>query len=344
MLEHKSLNWSQSTYNYSKLTQWVLYIPWVSVLLLLFFQAQFAATLERYGFFPLLIGIVFLGLPHGALDHLVPTRMGFKWAQKPVVVSLYLLAYMAVAGLFFALWFWQPILAFVLFLLASILHWGQGDMRFLEIFLNRLPSSPWGTVVTILLRGSLPILLPVLAFPQTAESLFQNMSMGLGVERLITISPQFVSSGIIFLLALSVLYMLNAVLVSDHWDTLVIDGLELVLLVILFTTIPAYFSLGIYFLFWHSLRHLLRLLTLKESDQHLISQGKWLGTSLRLARDLTPVTVLALAFLAILYVFAESRIASTESFVALYLILISALTMPHLFVVALMDQKPVLKR
>jgi hypothetical protein len=52
-------------------------------------------------------------------------------------MGLYLLSYIAIAALYFGLWLWQPLVAFLGFLLATIFHWGQGDVRFLEIFLNR---------------------------------------------------------------------------------------------------------------------------------------------------------------------------------------------------------------
>lgn len=305
--------------NYPKLTSWVLYIPWLSVLLLLFLQLQLPNQLEHYGFVPLLIGIIFLGLPHGALDHLVPSRMGIKWAQHPLGVSFFLAIYVAIAVSFFALWFWQPSVAFTLFLAASIWHWGQGDLRFLELFLNRSPSALWGSLSSILLRGSLPIALPLLAFPETAQSLFNHMGISLGFNASFIISANHITVGLVFLLVLSCLYMLNALLVSNNPLTLATDGLELVLLVVLFSTIPAYISVGVYFLLWHSLRHLLRLLLLRPNDRVLIKKGRWLRCSLRLAKDLTPITLVALCFLFALYFFARDRVATTESFIALYL-------------------------
>lgn len=61
-----------------------------------------------------------------------------------------------------------PRLAFAGFLLKTVLHWGQGDLRFLEIFVGRLRPTRWGVWVTLLVRGAIPVTLPVLAFPETA--------------------------------------------------------------------------------------------------------------------------------------------------------------------------------
>jgi beta-carotene 15,15'-dioxygenase len=112
----------------------LLGISWLAVCSLCLLHVVFPHILEQYALYALVVGIVFLGLPHGALDHLVPLRMGFAWGKNPLGISLYLLAYMAIAALYFGLWLWQPLLAFIGFLLATVFHWGQGDVRFLEIF------------------------------------------------------------------------------------------------------------------------------------------------------------------------------------------------------------------
>jgi beta-carotene 15,15'-dioxygenase len=320
----------------------LLVISWLAVCLLCGLQVVFPHFTEQYGLYSLVVGIVFLGLPHGALDHLVPLRMGFAWGKKPLGLGLYLLAYLAIAAFYFGLWLWQPLAAFLGFLLATVFHWGQGDVRFLEIFLGRQRLSKWGAGVSILLRGSLPMVLPVLAFPETAESLYLNAAKGLGLSPL----PLNLSSSIIglslttYILILFALYIVNAVKVSANSWTLRMDVAELALLTLLFCTVPAYMSVGIYFIAWHSLRHLARLIILKETDTDKLKRGLWQKPVQRLVLDLLPITLAALGLLVGLYFWKARHVTSLETFVALYLVLISALTKPHLVVVALMDYAP----
>lgn len=268
--------------------------------------------------------------------------MGFAWGKRPVGIALYLLAYMAIAAAYFGLWLWQPLVAFVGFLLATVFHWGQGDVRFLEIFLNRQRSSQWGAGISILLRGSLPMVLPVLAFPETAASLYTNAAKGLGLSPL----PLDLASPIIvmglgsYMLILFGLYILNAVKVSATPWALRMDMFEIALLTLLFCTVPAYMSVGIYFIAWHSLRHLARLIVLKQNDTDKLKQGLWQKPVKRLILDLLPITLAAIALLVGLYFWKAQHVGSLETFVALYLVLISALTKPHLVVVALMDYAP----
>jgi beta-carotene 15,15'-dioxygenase len=320
----------------------LLSVSWLVVALLCVFQVAFPTLTKQYGLYSLVIGIIFLGLPHGALDHLVPLRMGFTWGRKPLGLGLYLLAYLGIAALYFGLWLWQPLVAFVGFLVATIFHWGQGDVRFLEIFLNRQRKNKWGVGVSILLRGSLPMVLPVLAFPETAASLYSNAVKGLGLTPLPLdlSSPVIVTSLTAYMLILFTLYLVNAVNVSANSWSLRMDIAELALLTLLFCTVPAYMSVGIYFIAWHSLRHLARLIILKEKDAKQLKEGLWQKPIKRLILDLLPITLAAIGLLVGLYFWKAQHVGTLETFVALYLVLISALTKPHLVVVALMDYAP----
>jgi beta-carotene 15,15'-dioxygenase len=320
----------------------LLVISWLAVCLLCGLHVMFPHITEQYGLYSLVVGIIFLGLPHGALDHLVPLRMGFAWGKKPLGVGLYLLAYIAIAALYFGLWLWQPLIAFVGFLLATVFHWGQGDVRFLEIFLGRKRSSQWGAGVSVLLRGSLPMILPILTFPETATSLYINAVKGLGLSPLPLdlSSPVIVISLTAYMLILFTLYIANAGKVSANPWTLRMDIAELALLTLLFCTVPAYMSVGIYFTLWHSLRHLARLIILKQEDANKLKQGLWSKPIKRLILDLLPITLMAIGLLVGLYFWKAQHVRTLETFVALYLVFISALTKPHLVVVALMDYAP----
>ena len=325
-----------------RLAPFLTVVPASFVLLALGLQLAAPHLTETYALYPLLLGIVLLGLPHGALDHLVPARLGLSWGRKPLGVALYLLAYVAVAALYLGVWLWQPAVAFIGFLAATVWHWGQGDQRFLEIFLGRQRPTRWGAWVTLLVRGSLPIVLPVLAFPETAESLYRHAATGLGLSEttLALTSPWLVVPLVLMLTAGLLAYALNAVRAAPNATVLSVDAAEVLLLILLFTLVPAYMSIGVYFLFWHSLRHLGRLLILHPRDAAQVAQGHLYPPVRQLTLDLLPVTFAALCLLSGFYLFNAARIISLEGFVALYLILISALTKPHLVVVALMDLEP----
>ena len=321
-----------------QLELWLLGVPWLATLLTLVLYVAAPNFVSAHALYPLLLGTVFLALPHGALDHLVPVRSGLLWARRPWPFALYLLGYLSLAALYFGLWLLAPQVAFVGFLLLTVLHWGQGDGRFLELSLGRRRPTRWGALTTLLLRGMLPIALPLLAFPDSAASLYHHaaLGLGLGVSTVNLKSPWFVGLLLTFTVLVFAFYLINAVRAAPNSTVLAVDLTEIFLLTALFTLVPAYVAVGVYFAFWHSLRHLGRLLLSEQGGEGC--SPTLMAAVRRLSVDLLPITLLALALLAGVYLVNAARVVTLEGFVALYLVLISALTVPHAVVVALMDR------
>lgn len=322
-----------------RLLPWLSTLPWLLLIAALLSSWLAPQLIEHYALYPLLVGIVLLGLPHGALDHVVPARMQLPWGRRIVPVSVYLLFYIAIAAAYFALWLYAALWAFVGFLAVTVLHWGHGDLRHMEIFVGRSYGSLAERAVALVVRGSLPILVPILAFPDTAESLYEHAAAGLGVSPA-TInlnSLPVVNSLAVFLGVGLVAYIFIAARVSPEVGVLVAESLEIVVLLLFFLYTPAYFSVGLYFLAWHSLRHLGRLLILSPQDARAVAHNRWSKPLFRLVRDALPITMAAIGLLVALYVWREDNVQSLEGFIAIYLVLISALTAPHMAVVALMD-------
>ncbi|WP_180970262.1 Brp/Blh family beta-carotene 15,15'-dioxygenase [Deinococcus planocerae] len=310
-------------------------LPWAAVGGLLVGWVLIPETLTAYAFLPLLLSVVLFGLPHGALDHLVPGRLGWAWGRRPGAVGLYCLGYAGLAALYLLAWHAAPLAAFWLFLVVSALHWGQGDLHFLESGLGRRRPARWSAPLAVLARGALPIGVPLLAFTGDFERLARGAAGAFGAEvgpgALLTAGAQTaLTGGLALLLAL---YVLDTLRAAASPRRAVLELGEAAGLLALFVTVPSPLSIGVYFTLWHAWRHLGRLLALQPRRGEL-------GTPrlvLRLARDLLPVTFAALALLGGLYLWAAPRVGTVEGFTALYLALIAALTLPHALVVALMD-------
>lgn len=309
----------------------LLIVPWVSMGLLLIGWFSFPATLTDFMYVPLLLSVVLLGLPHGALDHLVPTRLGWAWAQSLRPVLLYNLLYAGLSALLLLAWPTLPVLAFWSFLVASLLHWGQGDLHFLEASLGRTRTGWWSAPLTVIARGSLPILVPLLVFPDWFQRLLIGAASIFGSAAPNGLLPagwsSWLTAGLIFAL---VGYLLDTLKSSPKP---LLELSEAGLLLLLFTTVPPPLAIGSYFTLWHSWRHLGRLRALFSSTGDAGSAVE-IG---RFALLFVPITLLALLLLGGLYAWAAPRIDDLERFAALYLALIAALTAPHALLVALMD-------
>ena len=144
-------------------------VVWPSRAVVLLLTVAFAAGLAVPGwaqYLPFAASLVLFGLPHGAVDHLVPARLAGRAADWRSVLGVVLL-YLALSGLCLALWFTAPAAAFVLFVLVTVFHWGAGELHALLFF---GPDGiggmgPVSRALLLVLRGSLPMLVPLLFFP-----------------------------------------------------------------------------------------------------------------------------------------------------------------------------------
>ena len=85
----------------------------------------------------LLIGLVFFGIPHGAIDHLLETNQ----FDQPITLK-FIGLYLAQGAFIVLLWYISPIFALFVFLAYSIYHFAQADYK--EWKLNSAFSWIWG--------------------------------------------------------------------------------------------------------------------------------------------------------------------------------------------------------
>lgn len=95
----------------------------------------------------LLVGLLLVGIPHGAVDHLVHSEHLFT-KKNIAFITNYLLRIAAIA----ALWFLYAPLAFLIFIIYSAWHFGETDGMHWK--LNRSTSFLWGTSVILYIVGT----------------------------------------------------------------------------------------------------------------------------------------------------------------------------------------------
>jgi Brp/Blh family beta-carotene 15,15'-monooxygenase len=281
---------------------------------------------ETWWLVPWILSLVLIGLPHGALDHEVILRL---WRPQPPprwALAAGIAGYLFLAALVMAAWFAAPLTIFACFILLTWAHWGLGDLWWSWQRDPAYFTSSFHRAVFALWRGALPMLLPLVVDPQIYRQIAESIS------RLFSDSPanlgwfNAISFRAILLGCLLVVGFLEASLANRRSGTYLINASESFLLVVAFICLPPLVSIGFYFVFWHGLRHVLRLMRM----EHL---SFW-----RFARRSAPATVSALILLVILTC-AVLRRGHHPSFLAAYLALIAALTVPHSVVVAWMDRR-----
>lgn len=304
------------------------------------------------GFLPLLASAVVFGLPHGAIDYLVPARIaGASRTRSALVVGL---LYAVVGGAYAALWFRAPVLAAVLFIAVTWFHWGQGDVHALVTFADgsHLDARPL-RVATGAVRGGLPMLVPLLAFPDRYRAVVSTwvglFGRDLSAPWLFAPETRAVAGGAFVAVTLVVLalgYQQGGW--TRGWR---VDAGETVLLWVYFLTVPPLVAIGVYFCVWHSLRHILRYVAVGEDGRGQpvgeVAEGSGHGVSRRVVRDVfvrfareaAPLTGLALLFLVGFGLAIPGSLRSIEAVAGLYLVFVAVLTLPHVVVVTWMDRQ-----
>jgi Brp/Blh family beta-carotene 15,15'-monooxygenase len=110
------------------------------------------------------------------------------------------------------------------------------------------------------------------------------------------------------------------------------------LLVAFFALVEPILAVGLYFTCWHALRHVGRLLALDPDARAALADGRVGAALTRFTRDATPLTLASLALLGGLALLVPASPAGLADLVGLYLVLIAALTLPHVAVVADLDR------
>lgn len=285
-------------------------------------------------FASLAIGILLFGLPHGAVDHLIAIGLAGKPLERiPLLttISLYLLAMLSV----FALWVYYPVIAALGFLLMTIYHWGKSDLIFERTILFDSPEFR-GPIISLnhsVLRGMIPICVPFIAFPDQADE-FLSACIGLFSSEH-TISFQNFWGWLVLAFSFSFLIDQSIYLLRIRELFSMRLFIENILLVLFFGLVPPLLAIGFYFAGWHGLRHIVRIC-------HYDSEGALpvlsvAGRIRTFAVQAFPFTLISILILAGLLGGLIDRVAGAYEGVALYLVLISALTFPHLIIVEWMD-------
>jgi Brp/Blh family beta-carotene 15,15'-monooxygenase len=313
---------------------------------------------------PFVVSVLLFGLPHGAVDHLVPGRMlgvgGYALRPLLAVVGVYTL----LGAAYLLAWYLAPVAAAVFFILLTWFHWGQGDVYAMLAFerAGHLRTRA-ERALALVVRGGLPMLVPLVGFPGEYRAVAEAWVRLFAPDAVAALAP-FFTSGTRTLVAVG---FLNVTLLSlglglwrvrtgrgragldagdgdgDGGDDLLRgwlrDAGEVGLLWAFFLLVPPILAIGLYFTLWHALRHIARLVVVDDPGASALASGDYLGALARFARDATPATVGALLFFGALYLAVPTAPGDRAGLLGLYLVGIAVLTLPHVAVVTWMDRR-----
>ncbi len=276
----------------------------------------------------LLGGMVLLGVAHGACDQfVVPATHPALARGRSRYWAGFLVGYLGLAAAVAGLWWWQPTAAVALFFALTAWHWGSADAP-----PQVRHRSQW--LAHSLLRGSLLFAVPLWHWPTETQCIVSGL---LGLAGGVPVSAATMAQVAALLLptVMGGLVLLWLSYLGQQQGALVrTDVLETLLLTILLLVLPPVLAAGVYFVFWHSLQHVLRMNHLMDRVSAAPRRG--LGAELRFfLRRSAPLLLISLGGLALVFGLAWARAASGPVLLSLALLAASVVTLPHALLVTL---------
>jgi Brp/Blh family beta-carotene 15,15'-monooxygenase len=290
----------------------------LAILISLFFSDFFG---EGSMGWQVIIAVVALaiGIPHGALDHLVTLPK-----SEPKKMALFIAVYVAVAIVAVIGILNFNIVGFVVVLFMSAIHFGIGDAAFInEIDKRAGRSKKLNRWFYIPAAGFTPVFIPLVNSAST-EALASvnpaliNWHQGLDSQILITIT-------VFAILAIGVMV----------FDKRYREALDLTVLLLLAHLAPPLIAFAVYFGCWHAMRHTARLTLALPRCVENITQGM-------LRKAFSNAVIPGLPALVGTFVVAGILALSgrdfTDEFFWMALVVVWALTVPHMAVTAKLDR------
>ena len=263
-----------------------------------------------------------IGIPHGALDHLVTLPR-----TSVLKMTLFIALYVAIAII--AVWAilnWNTA-GFIAVVAMSALHFGIGDAAFISELDRSANQSASPRLAQFLYAGSaglIPVVIPLTNQMSTSALNAVNPALlnwhGGFAEELNNLVTIF------FLLALAIQ------LLSKRYR----DGLDLSILFLLATLTPPLVAFAAYFGLWHAMRHTARLTLNLKSSQNFVSQGNAAKAFIQAVIPGLPALVGTFIVSLALAAFSPERLS--DELLWLLLVVVWALTVPHMMVTARLDK------
>jgi Brp/Blh family beta-carotene 15,15'-monooxygenase len=266
------------------------------------------------------IAALAIGIPHGALDHLVTLPK-----SRPLVMAGFILIYVLVAIVAVIAILNFNVIGFIFVLVMSTVHFGIGDAAFIsELDRRRSAVSRLPRALYAISAGSIPVLIPLVNSASTDALAQVNPSLidwhqGYDQEILLAV---------ITIACLSIARMVAGKRYREAVDIGLLLGLALLT--------PPLITFALYFGCWHAMRHTARLTLSLETSQNAFASGDSRGAFLKAVIPGVPALLGTFFIAAILAIRGQEF---TDDFFWMALVVVWALTVPHMAVTAKLDRR-----
>jgi Brp/Blh family beta-carotene 15,15'-monooxygenase len=268
-----------------------------------------------------LVLILFIGIPHGANDHLLFFNLINKRIdEKKRKSTLFFGLYIGLILLYIGCWYLFPAFSLGLFILISIYHFGQSNLYVSPI------ESKFVKLISIFLSGSFVLLTPIFSHIETALPVIQTLAKD---PYFLTISEELgnkvaISAGILMIIHWVILLLTKSINFKNGLQEII----NTFLLFGLFYYSPLWIGFAIYFTLWHAIPSIEDQINFFKTSRANYNLGKYI-------REIFPFSLIALFGLLFAYNYSEEYISVNQGF-ALLFSFISVITLPHMIMMDLL--------
>lgn len=249
-----------------------------------------------------------MGIPHGAIDHLLYHRK----AGSKSGFQKFLLLYLGIMLTYLVCWVYLPITALILFLIMSAYHFGQAN--FIHVKVERYKSllylSTGFFYLAVILFGDFGRTSDILG-PMVDIQMFQPYAIGS-----------------IFLLLLSSSFFIVQLTSRKKYFYIA----ELVVLGFCLFQMPLLLAFITYFGFWHALPSLIKEFSSLSFDG---SKNKFLS----FVKQLLPFSLISMLGISFILIFLGDWLSERE-LTLLFFVMVSLISAPHIWVMNMFLENP----
>ncbi len=262
------------------------------------------AVASQFGYTGLIVGLLAVGLPHGAVDHLLVQSKKFNLVR-------FVVQYVCIIAAYFVLWQWFPVFSLLLFIAYSAYHFGESEMVEMLVSLDSVAQKLYAFII------GLSILLFIIFSHLETSILVLNSIHG-------------VSS---FLERVDLYTYKNVVLAVSYFSILPIWWMSkktcvyLMAILVLGMQMPLMLAFGLYFIGSHSVNawgHIATKLKTPTKKLHLQS---------------LPFNMGAIFIFAIFLYLQSSNARLIQSYAATFFVFLACVSLPHIILMHLFYKK-----
>jgi Brp/Blh family beta-carotene 15,15'-monooxygenase len=261
-----------------------------------------------------------IGIPHGALDHLVTLPK-----SRPLVMAGFISIYVMVAIVAVIAILNFNVIGFIFVLVMSAVHFGIGDAAFVSEIDRRRPTSiRLPRAIYAISAGSIPVFIPLVNSASTDALAQVNPALidwHQGYD-------QEILTAVITIACISIARLT----VRKRYREAVDIGLLLALALLT----PPLIAFALYFGCWHAMRHTARLTLSLETSQRAYAVGNVRSAFLKAVIPGLPALVGTFFIAGVLAIRGQEF---TDDFFWMALVVVWALTVPHMAVTAKLDRR-----